>query len=394
MCSQSISKPKAVLVGIKTPEYELEQVRAHLLELSALARTGGLEPEKTFLQCVPRPVAKTRVGSGKLAEIQAYVQRCAVRVVIFDDDLSPAQVRNLEHVLHCKVIDRTLLILNIFALHARTARAKAQVGLAQYKYMLTRLPRMWTHLSRQKGGIGMRGPGEKELETDRRAVHKAISRLRVKLDRLSKQTATRLKQRHQYVRVALVGYTNTGKSTLMCLLSKSDASVSDALFVTLNPLVRRVVINQTSFLLTDTVGFIRKLPHTLVECFKSTLDEVRQADLLLHVVDCAHASFHEHIQVVQETLQEISAAHIPRLLVFNKIDQVSLGIFARRTALQLGLRATLNTWSACQKACAMHYGCPVVFVSAQRGDGVSRLQELLCRNVRCIKKTRYPYLLR
>jgi GTP-binding protein HflX len=320
--SKKKRKETAVLVALirqDQPEYKVEE---YLDELAFLAETSGARTKKKFTQKLDKPDVTYFVGKGKLDEIKAYVHEHEIDMVIFDDDLSPSQVRNIENKLKCKILDRSLLILNIFSIRAKTAQAKSQVELAQYQYILPRLTRMWTHLSKQKGGIGMRGPGEKELETDRRIVRDKIALFNKKLDKIDKQNATRRKSRQKVVRVALVGYTNVGKSTLMRLLAKSDVFAEDKLFATVDSTVRKVVINRIPFLLTDTVGFIRKLPHTLIECFKSTLDEIREADVLLHVVDASHPSFEEQISVVNNTLTELGASDKPTLLVFNKVDKL------------------------------------------------------------------------
>lgn len=311
---------KAVLVALITPRQSPEQTKEYLEELSFLAETSGVQTLASFTQRMEKPDTRTFVGKGKLEEINAFVAANEIDIVIFDDELTPSQVRNLEQELQCKILDRSLLILNIFSIRAKTAQAKAQVELAQYQYILPRLTRMWTHLSKQKGGVGMRGPGEKELETDRRIVRDKISFLREKLDKIERQSETQRKGRDKLVRVALVGYTNVGKSTLMRLLSKSDVFAENKLFATVDSTVRKIVINHIPFLLTDTVGFIRKLPHTLVECFKSTLDEIREADLLLHVVDISHPASHEQIEVVNNTLAEIGAGDKPMVMVYNKVD--------------------------------------------------------------------------
>lgn len=310
----------AVLVALITPNQSALQATEYLEELAFLAETSGAKTVKSFTQKLEKPDIRTFVGKGKLDEIKNFVQAEQVDMVIFDDELTPSQVRNLERELEVKILDRPLLILNIFSLRAKTAQAKAQVELAQYQYLLPRLTRMWSHLSKQKGGIGMRGPGEKELETDRRIVRDKIALLREKLDKIEKQSATRRKNRDKMVRVALVGYTNVGKSTIMQLLSKADVFAEDKLFATVDSTVRKVVINQIPFLLTDTVGFIRKLPHTLVECFKSTLDEISEADILMHVVDVSSPACHEQIDIVNGTLAEIGASDKPTLMVYNKVD--------------------------------------------------------------------------
>ncbi|EMR02841.1 GTPase HflX [Cesiribacter andamanensis] len=310
----------AVLVALVTPKQSSQQAKEYLEELAFLAETSGVQTLKTFTQRLERPDIRSFVGKGKLEEVKAYVQEHEVDIVIFDDELTPSQVRNLEGELKCKILDRSLLILNIFSVRAKTAQAKAQVELAQYQFILPRLTRMWTHLTKQKGGVGMRGPGERELETDRRIVRDRIAFLREKLDKIERQSETQRKQRHKMVRVALVGYTNVGKSTLMQLLSKSDVFAENKLFATVDSTVRKVVLEGIPFLLTDTVGFIRKLPHTLVECFKSTLDEIREADILLHVVDISHGASHEQIEVVNSTLAEIGAGDKPMIMVYNKVD--------------------------------------------------------------------------
>ena len=320
--STAVKKETAVLVALITQHQPEQKVNEYLDELAFLAETSGAITLARFTQRTDKPDASTFVGRGKLEEIEQFVKEHDVDMVIFDDDLSPSQVRNIERTLECKVLDRSLLILNIFSLRAKTAQAKSQVELAQYQYILPRLTKMWTHLSKQKGGIGMRGPGEKELETDRRIVRDRIALFSKKLEKIDKQSTTRRKSRQKVVRVALVGYTNVGKSTLMRLLSKSDVFAEDKLFATVDSTVRKVVVGRLPFLLTDTVGFIRKLPHTLIECFKSTLDEVREADILLHVVDVSHPSFEEQIAVVNNILAEIGAADKSTLLVFNKIDRL------------------------------------------------------------------------
>ena len=310
----------AILVAVIHPFQTEEMTQAYLDELAFLSETLGIKTIATFTQKLDSPDIKTFVRKGKLAEIQATVEAEKVDMVIFDDDLNPSQVRNLERDLQCKILDRSLLILDIFALRAKTAQAKTQVELAQYQYVLPRLTRMWTHLSKQKGGIGMRGPGEKELETDRRIIKDKISLLRQKLAKIDQQSATRRKTRSQQVRVALVGYTNVGKSTLMRLFSKSDVYAENELFATVDSTVRKVVIQNIPFLMTDTVGFIRKLPTTLIESFKSTLDEVREADVLIHVADVSTPFCEEQIQTVNKTLLEIGALDKPTILVLNKID--------------------------------------------------------------------------
>ncbi|GJM59874.1 MULTISPECIES: GTPase HflX [Persicobacter] len=310
----------AVLVAVSTRQQRPEQTEEYLDELEFLATTAGAITKAKFVQNLDHPDKRTYVGSGKLEEIEAYVTAYDIDMVIFDDDLSPSQVRNLENHFQCKILDRSLLILNIFSIRAQTAQAKVQVELAQYQYVLPRLTRMWTHLQKQKGGVGMRGPGETELETDRRIIKHRISLLKDKLSKIDKQSQTRRQNRDRMVRAALVGYTNVGKSTLMQAVAKADVFAENKLFATVDSTVRKVVIDRIPFLLTDTVGFIRKLPTTLIECFKSTLDEIREADVLIHVVDISHASFEEHIDVVKRTLAEIGVTDKPTVLVFNKID--------------------------------------------------------------------------
>ncbi|WP_080054147.1 GTPase HflX [Spirosoma aerolatum] len=379
----------AVLVALITQKQTADQTKEYLDELAFLAETSGVETIKAFTQKLDRPDTRTFVGKGKLEEIQTFIIDNPVDSIIFDDDLTPAQVRNLEaEFKDIKVLDRSLLILNIFSMRAQTAQSRVQVELAQYQYLYPRLTRMWTHLSRQKGGTGMRGPGEKELETDRRIVKDRIAFLKEKLAKIDKQSVTRRKERDRLVRVALVGYTNVGKSTLMRTMAKTDVFAENKLFATVDSTVRKVTLGNIPFLLTDTVGFIRKLPTTLIESFKSTLDEVREADILLHVVDVSHPNFEEQIEVVNSTLADIKAADKPMVLVFNKMDQfvpkdewtgqldqddddsheeVAIPVAVRRkTALEY-LKKTYLT----QKA---DY---VAFISAQTGENVGELRELL-----------------
>ena len=312
-------KETAVLVAVPSKTQAEEKTNEYLDELAFLTETVGAVTLKRFIQKLEHPDSRTFVGKGKLDEIKAFVKEYAIDMVIFDDDLTPSQVRNLERELEVKIVDRSLLILDIFAQRAKTAQSRTQVEMAQYQYFLPRLTNLWTHLSRQKGGIGMRGPGETEIETDRRIVRDKIALLREKLDKLDKQNYQQRKSRTELVRVALVGYTNVGKSTLMNQLSKSDVFAENKLFATVDATVRKVVLQNIPFLLSDTVGFIRKLPTRLIESFKSTLDEIREADLLLHVVDISHPSFEEHIEIVNKTLKEIESGDKPVLLVFNKI---------------------------------------------------------------------------
>ena len=314
---------RAILVGIIYPGQDESEVDEYLDELAFLTETAGAEPIKRFIQKLDSPNPKTFVGTGKIEEIASYVEENRIDIAIFDDELSPSQLRNIEKELGCRILDRTNLILDIFAGRARTSYARTQVELAQYQYLLPRLTRMWTHLERQRGGIGLRGPGETEIETDRRIIRDKISKLKEQLKKIDMQMSMQRKNRGKMVRVALVGYTNVGKSTIMNLLSKSDVFAENKLFATLDTTVRKVVIGNLPFLLSDTVGFIRKLPHDLVESFKSTLDEVRESDLLVHIVDISHPGFEEQIKVVNETLRELGSSDKPAIIVFNKIDAFS-----------------------------------------------------------------------
>ncbi|SDK70392.1 GTP-binding protein HflX [Catalinimonas alkaloidigena] len=358
----------AVLVAIVRQGQSDEQAQEYLDELAFLASTSGVITKESFTQRLQKPDHRTFVGKGKLEEIVAYVKAYEIDMVIFDDDLTPAQVRNVEAALQCKVLDRSLLILNIFAQRAQTAQSKLQVELAQYQYMYPRLTRMWTHLSKQRGGVGMRGPGEKELETDRRIVQDRIAWLKEKLDKIDRQRTTQRKHRDLTVRVALVGYTNVGKSTLMNLLSKSDVFAENKLFATVDSTVRKIVLNQVPFLLTDTVGFIRKLPTHLIESFKSTLDEVREADILVHVVDVSHSAYEEHMEVVQSILADLGAADKPTLLVFNKVDQ--LPGFAQEETRTLLLEQLNNSYATKTEH-------PAVFISAAHNLYADELREKL-----------------
>src|SRR5476651_1758710 len=316
----AVKQEKAVLVGVITPNETTEQAQEYLAELEFLVETAGGVTVKTFTQKMLRPERSTFVGTGKLEEIRDYVKAEEIDIVVFDDGLSPSQLRNIENELGVKILDRNNLILDIFAARAQTSQARSQVELAQLQYLLPRLTRLWTHLERQKGGIGMRGPGESQIETDRRIILTKISLLKEKLKLIDRQNETQRKNRGQLIRAALVGYTNVGKSTIMNMISKSDVFAENKLFATLDTTVRKVVIENLPFLLSDTVGFIRKLPHHLVECFKSTLDEVREADILIHVVDISHPKFEEQLNVVNETLKELGAIDKQMITVFNKID--------------------------------------------------------------------------
>src|SRR3989339_760459 len=374
-------KENAVLVGIITQNQRDREVQEYLDELSFLTETAGAEEVKRFVQKLEHPHPKTFVGTGKLNEIAGYIKENKINLLIFDDELSPSQLRNIENIVSCKVLDRTNLILDIFAQRAKTAHSKIQVELAQYQYLLPRLTRMWTHLERQQGGIGMRGPGETEIETDRRVIRDKISYLKEQLKQIDKQMATQRKTRNELPRVALIGYTNVGKSTLMNMLSKSDVFAENKLFATLDTTVRKVVIETTPFLLSDTVGFIRKLPHNLVESFKSTLDEVRESDLLLHIVDISHSSFEEQIHVVNETLKELGSASKPTLLVFNKIDAYSFvkkdeDDLSPATDENMSLEQLKNSWMAKNNN-------PCIFISAKNKSNIdifrSQLLEMITK---------------
>lgn len=382
---------QAVLVGLITRNQNEAQAKEYLDELDFLSRTAGVAPVARFIQRIDQPHAVTFVGKGKLEEIRQYVEENEIGLVIFDDELSPKQLRNIEQVLQVKILDRTSLILDIFASRATTAYAKTQVELAQYRYMLPRLTRLWTHLERQRGGVGMRGPGETQLETDRRIIQDRISHLKDELKVIDRQMAMQRKNRGKLVRVALVGYTNVGKSTLMNVLSKSDVFAENKLFATLDTTVRKVIVHNLPFLLSDTVGFIRKLPTELIESFKSTLDEVREADLLLHVVDIAHPNFEEHIEVVTSTLREITAGlDQPVILVFNKIDAFT---YEEKDADDLSERTQRNLSRAELEATWMarlgDAGC--VFISAKTGEGIDQLKELLYERAKAIHVQRFPY---
>jgi GTP-binding protein HflX len=380
----------AVLIGVITKDQSKEQSMEYLDELEFLVETAGAKTLQKFVQKLDRPDSKTFVGSGKMEEIAAYIKEYDVDMVIFDDDLTPSQLRNIEKVLECKILDRSNLILDIFASRAQTAHAKTQVELAQYQYLLPRLTRMWTHLQKQKGGIGMKGPGENEIETDRRIIRDKITLLKGKLKSIDKQMATQRGNRGQLVRVALVGYTNAGKSTVMNLISKSDVFAENKLFATLDTTVRKVVLQNIPFLLSDTVGFIRKLPHQLVESFKSTLDEVREADILLHIVDITHPHFEEHITVVNETLKEIGAADKNVILVFNKIDAFT---FVEKEEFDLtpvereniSLEELKSSWMA------NNVSGKTIFISAAKKQNIDEFKEMLFQEVKKIHSIRYPF---
>ncbi len=373
-----------VLVGIITSSVTDDQAQEYLDELEFLAETAGATTVKRFVQKLPMANPRTFVGTGKLEEIKDYIKENGVELVIFDDELSPSQLRNIEKELECKILDRNILILDIFASRARTSHAKTQVELAQMQYMLPRLKRLWTHLERQKGGIGLRGPGESQIETDRRIIQMRIALLKEKLKEIDKQMAVQRSNRGQLVRVALVGYTNVGKSTMMNLLSKSEVFAENKLFATLDTTVRKVVIENLPFLLTDTVGFIRKLPHQLVESFKSTLDEVREADLLIHVVDISHPNFEDHIHVVNETLAELDNKDKPVILVFNKIDAYKYNPENEKGS-NMTLEELKKTWMNRLPA------TKCVFISATDKENVDELKETMYSEIKRIFAIRYPF---
>ncbi len=380
---------RAIFVSVITPANTEEQVNEYLDELQFLAETAGAVGEKRFVQRVDRPNSKTYVGTGKLEEIKAYIVENEIGLVIFDDELSPSQLRNLERELECRILDRTNLILDIFAQRAKTAYAKTQVELAQYQYLLPRLTRMWTHLERQRGGIGMRGPGESQIETDRRIILDKISRLKDQLKKIDKQMASQRGNRGNMVRISLVGYTNVGKSTLMNLLAKSEVFAENKLFATLDTTVRKVVIENVPFLLSDTVGFIRKLPHQLVESFKSTLDEVREADILMHVVDISHPNFEEQIKVVKNTLQEIGAGKKPTFMVFNKIDAYK---YVEQDEFDLGPKKRENySLEELKNSWMYKENTPAIFISAKEKMHIDKLRNDLYKMVAEIHAGRYPF---
>lgn len=384
------SSERAVLVGLITPKVTERQVQDYLDELAFLSTTAGISPVKSFVQRLDMPNSATFVGKGKLEEIASYVQENEIGLAIFDDELSPKQLRCIEEVLRVRILDRTSLILDIFATRAQTAHAKTQVELAQYRYMLPRLTRLWTHLERQRGGVGMRGPGETQLETDKRIILDKISRLKEELVRIDKQKSVQRKNRGKMVRVALVGYTNVGKSTLMNVLSKSEVFAENKLFATLDTTVRKVILHNLPFLMSDTVGFIRKLPTELIESFKSTLDEVREADLLLHVVDLSHPDFESQIAVVEATLREILGnENKPTLLIFNKIDAFT---FTPKEEDDLTPKSRENySREELERSWMAKMGQNCLFVSAHTGDGIEGLRALLYDKVREIHIKRYPY---
>lgn len=392
MTEPVVTKPKkelAVLIGLINQQQNEYEVKEFLNELAFLTETAGAEPVHKFVQYLEVPNPKTFVGKGKLNEIENFVKENKIDLVIFDDELTPSQIRNIEKVLNSRILDRTNLILDIFARRAKTAHAKTQVELAQYQYLLPRLTGMWTHLERQKGGIGLRGPGETEIETDRRIIRDKIARLNEQLIKIDKQKSIQRKNRGKLVRVALVGYTNVGKSTLMNILSKTNIFAENKLFATLDTTVRKIVIEDLPFLLTDTVGFIRKLPHHLVESFKSTLDEVREADMLLHIVDISHPNFEKQIGIVNETLIDLKVQNKPVYLVFNKIDAYSFiekdeDDMSAKTKQNFSLEDMKRTWMAKDNDSS-------IFISALQKTNIGELKETLYQKVKEIHTKRYPY---
>jgi GTP-binding protein HflX len=378
----------AVLIAVCTQTQNRERTEEYLDELAFLIETAGGVPVARFIQPLDHPNSVTYLGTGKLEEVKQYIKAENITMAVFDDELTPTQLRNIEKELECKILDRTNLILDIFAKNARTAHAKTQVELAQYQYMLPRLTHLWTHLERQKGGIGLRGPGEKEIETDRRIIRDKITSLKERLKEIDMQKTVQRKNRGQLVRVALVGYTNVGKSTIMNLLSKSDVFAENKLFATLETTVRKVVVENLPFLLSDTVGFIRKLPHQLVESFKSTLDEVRESDILLHVVDISHPDFEAQIEVVNKTLNEIGAGDKKVIMVFNKIDAYSYvekeeDDLTPTTKINYTLEDWKKTWMAKGNSC--------IFISAVEKDNYQEFRDLLYQEIKDMHAIRYPY---
>jgi len=383
-------KEKAILIGLITPDTTPEKVYEYLDELAFLAKTAGAYPIRNFTQRLKHPDTTTFLGKGKIEEVRVYAEEECIELIIFDDDLSPSQIRNIQKIFeNCKIIDRSNLILDIFASHAQTAQARTQVELAQYEYLLPRLTGMWTHLERQKGGIGMRGPGETQIESDRRIIKDKIALLKKKLDKIDKQSFTRRKGRADMIRVALVGYTNTGKSTLMNKLAKSDIFAENKLFATLDTTVRKVVVENLPFLLSDTVGFIRKLPHQLVESFKSTLDEVRESDLLIHVVDISNPNFEDQIKIVNSTIAEIGASNKPMLIIFNKIDAYTY-IQKDDDDLTDVLKENLSLEDL-KKSWMANLDSESLFISALNKTNFEQLRERLYLRVKELHIKRYPY---
>lgn len=385
----AITPEKAVLVGIINSRQNEFQVTEYLDELAFLVETAGGIPVRRFTQKLEVPDAKYFIGSGKIREIEEFVKDNKIDFVVFDDELSPSQLRNIEKALGCRILDRNNLILDIFAKRARTAHARTQVELAQYQYLLPRLAGMWTHLEKQRGGIGLRGPGEKEIETDRRVIRDKIALLKEKLTAIDKQMATQRKNRGEMVRVSLVGYTNVGKSTIMNLLSKSNVFAENKLFATLDTTVRKVVVENLPFLLSDTVGFIRKLPHHLIESFKSTLDEARESDIIVHIVDVSHPNFEEQIQVVNQTLLDLKITNIPVIMVFNKVDAYKhlddehFEIQANQR-MHISIAELERTWIAKNHT-------PCIFISAKNKINIKAFRQLLYHEIQKVYKIRYPY---
>ena len=381
---------ETILIGVITNEQREEKAKEYLSELAFLTTTAGGQVHKTFTQKLKMPNPKTFIGEGKVNEVKDYIIKNKIQTVIFDDELTPTQERNISKIFNCKILDRTNLILDIFAQRAKTSYAKTQVQLAQCQYLLPRLKGMWTHLERQKGGIGMRGPGETEIETDRRIVRDKISLLKKKINSIDKQMKVQRGNRGKLVRVAIVGYTNVGKSTLMNLLCKTKVFAEDKLFATLDTTVRKLVIGNLPFLISDTVGFIRKLPTQLVESFKSTLDEVRESDLLLHVIDITHKNFEEHMTSVEKTLSEIKSLNKPTILVFNKIDNYKYESIDEDDLITKKTKShyTLDDW---KRTWMNKLGNDVLFVSAKNKENIDSLKDLLYTKVRDIHVTRFPY---
>jgi GTPase len=381
----AVKQERAVLVGVITPNETAEMAQEYLAELEFLVETAGGVTVKTFTQKMLRPERSTFVGTGKLEEIRDYVKSEEIDIVVFDDGLSPSQLRNIENELGVKILDRNNLILDIFAARAQTSQARSQVELAQLQYLLPRLTRLWTHLERQKGGIGMRGPGESQIETDRRIILTKISLLKEKLKLIDRQNETQRKNRGQLIRAALVGYTNVGKSTIMNMISKSEVFAENKLFATLDTTVRKVVIDNLPFLLSDTVGFIRKLPHHLVECFKSTLDEVREADILIHVVDVSHPNFEDQMRTVNETLKELGVIDKQMITVFNKIDAYQpIPADPSEPEVKMTLDDFKHSWMAKNNS-------PAIFISALKKENVDEFRALLYNYAKDIHTKRYPY---
>ncbi len=380
---------QVILVGVTTQQQAEEKTHEYLNELEFLAYTAGAQVKKRFTQKLTRPDSKLFIGTGKADEIASYVTENNIDVVIFDDELSPSQQKNIEKIITARIVDRTTLILDIFAQRARTAYAQTQVQLAQYQYLLPRLSRMWTHLDRVKGGIGMKGAGEKEIETDRRIIRDKISLLKERLRDIDKQMITQRKSRGEIIRVSLIGYTNVGKSTIMNVLSKSEVLAENKLFATLDTTVRKVVIGNLPFLLSDTVGFIRKLPHDLIESFKSTLDEVRESDLLIHVVDIGHPNFEDHIQVVQETVKELGASDKECMYIFNKIDSFQ---YEEKEPFDLSPKIWKNyTIEELKSMWMSKIGSNCIFISAIEKNNLEELKDVLFDKVFQMHTARYPY---